>query len=294
MAPLEPEVSAFTSKIHNDTYPEIDPLTVDHAGRYVVIVGASKGIGREMARSFTKAGASGIAIGARSALSSTVEAIKQAATESKKSLPKILPLNLDVNSEDSIAKAFSKVKEEFGRVDILVNNAGVVESPFRPIGDTVARDWWDVFTTNLRGTYLTTRAFLPLLLEKGSQKTVINTTSIAAHWVYPGSSAYGTSKLGVVRLTEFLDEEYSPRGLLTYTIHPGAIMTDLISRMPKEVHSQMTDTEALPANVITYLTSERQEWLGGRYIACTWDVPELLARKDEIVAGNKLKVRLRV
>lgn len=258
-----------------------------------MIVGASKGIGREMARSFTKAGAAGIAIGARSDLTSTMAAMKKAAVEVGKPVPQILALQLDVTSEESVAQAAQKVKETFGKLDVLINNAGVVESPFRLVGDTVPADWWDVMTTNIKGPLLTTRAFLPLL-RQGSGKTIVNTTSIAAHYIYPGSSAYGMSKLAVLRLTEFVDQEYSTQGILTYTIHPGAIMTDLISRMPKEIHHQMTDTEALPADTVTFLTSERREWLGGRYLACTWDMPELLARKLEIVGGNKLKVRLRV
>ena len=48
----------------------------------------------------------------------------------------------------------------------------------------------------------------------------------------------------------------------------------------------------LSADSIVYLTSEKRDWLGGRYVNCTWDLPELMAKKDEIVDGDKLKVRL--
>jgi hypothetical protein len=52
------------------------------------------------------------------------------------------------------------------------------------------------------------------------------------------------------------------------------------------------ETTELSADTIVYLTKERREWLAGRYINCTWDMPELMAQKDEIIQGDKLKVRL--
>ena len=52
------------------------------------------------------------------------------------------------------------------------------------------------------------------------------------------------------------------------------------------------ETTELSADTIVYLTKEKRDWLGGRYINCTWDMPELMAKKDEIVKGDKLKVRL--
>jgi NAD(P)-dependent dehydrogenase (short-subunit alcohol dehydrogenase family) len=186
----------FTSKVHNDTYPEIDSAKVKHDGRYVLIVGASKGIGRQMARSFARAGAAGVAIGARSDLSSTITAIEEVAKAVGKPPPKILPLHLDVASEESVAQAVQKVRENFGHLDFLVNNAGNIESPFLPLAQTHAPDWRDVFTTNVKGPYMVIQAFLPLLLQKGA-KVIVNTTSIAANWIFPGSSAYGTSKFAL-------------------------------------------------------------------------------------------------
>jgi hypothetical protein len=53
-----------------------------------------------------------------------------------------------------------------------------------------------------------------------------------------------------------------------------------------------TESAELSADTIVYLTRERREWLGGRYVNCTWDMPELMAQKDEIVKDDKLKVRL--
>jgi hypothetical protein len=53
-----------------------------------------------------------------------------------------------------------------------------------------------------------------------------------------------------------------------------------------------TETAELSGDTIVFLTKEKREWLGGRYINCTWDMPELMAQEDEIVKGDKLKVKL--
>ena len=63
---------------------------------------------------------------------------------------------------------------------------------------------------------------------------------------------------------------------------PGQILTALV----------MTDTPELCGDTVVYLTSDRREWLSGRYINVTWDMPELIAQREEIVAGDKLKIRL--
>lgn len=56
--------------------------------------------------------------------------------------------------------------------------------------------------------------------------------------------------------------------------------------------SALTDSPDLTGDTITFLTQERREWLAGRFLSCNWDMEEFLARKDEIVQGDKLKVRL--
>lgn len=92
-----------------------------------------------------------------------------------------------------------------------------------------------------------TKALIPLLLlpqqeqeEEGSDssssgpgdKTIVNITSIGALGLPPGASAYNISKMAVMRLTEFLMVDYAHRGLLSYSVHPASVETDLGRRMP--------------------------------------------------------------
>ncbi|KAL9023643.1 MAG: hypothetical protein Q9180_008159 [Flavoplaca navasiana] len=84
--------------------------------------------------------------------------------------------------------------------------------------------------TNIYGTYSMTRSFLPQL-QKGSGKTIINITSVATQLLVSGASAYSTSKLALLRSSEFTNVEYGARGILAYSIHP--VCYDEILSLPQ-------------------------------------------------------------
>lgn len=88
----------------------------------------------------------------------------------------------------------------------------------------------------MRGPYLVTRSFLPLLL-KGGDKQIVNLSSIGAHATWRGASAYETSKLAILRFTEFIMSEYGEKGVLAFAVHPGGVMTEMGARMPSYTHS---------------------------------------------------------
>ena len=176
----------FTPTLHHDTYDFINPERFDLNGEAVFITGASKGICRAVAMSFAKAGASYIALGARSDLSQTKKEVQEAAQHAGRKAPQILALKLDVANEASVQSAAREVEEAFGRLDILCNNAGALE-PWASIAETRVDSWWNVWEVNIRGVYLVTRTLLPLML-RGGMETILNTTSVAAHFSMPGAS----------------------------------------------------------------------------------------------------------
>ncbi|KAL8952619.1 MAG: hypothetical protein Q9222_001493 [Ikaeria aurantiellina] len=291
--PLEGPGDYLTDPVHNDTYPAIDPMKADLKGKHVFISGASRGLGRAMTLSFAKAGASFIAIGARGDMTSLAQEIIDATAKAGRSQPKVLPIKIDVTSRESIDDAATRVEKEFGQLDILVNNAGVLSANAN-VADSDPDDWWQAWTVNVRGTYLVTRAFLPLML-KGGDKQIVNVCSVGAHVVNPGLSAYQPSKLAQLRFTEFVCAEYGDQGVVAFCIHPGNIPTDIvggIEGVPENLKYVFTETPELSADTIVYLVNRKQEWLAGRYINCTWDMPQTMAMKDDIVNGDKLKVRL--
>jgi NAD(P)-dependent dehydrogenase (short-subunit alcohol dehydrogenase family) len=237
----------MTSVIHEDTYPAIDSSKADFSGKAVFISGATRGLGRAMGVSFAKAGASMLALGGRSDFSATIKEIKEVVAGLGKPMPKILPLTFDVCDRESVDEAAAKVKEEFGHIDIVINNAGIINEPV-PIGDSDPDVWWRVLQVNLKGSYLVTRAFLPLLLD-GSDKTIVTVSSVAAHVRVTGYSPYMVSKLALLRLTESISGEYGDKGILSYCIHPGNVPTDIVGGLdgvpPGMGHSESICVEVL-------------------------------------------------
>lgn len=124
-------------------------------------------------------------------------------------------------------------------------------------------------------------------------KTVVNINSVASHNLRPHASAYGTSKLAALRLTDFLLVEAADQGLLAYSVHPGGVLTELAeNNMPKSTLAALVDAPELAGDTVVWLTQQRRDWLAGRYLSCTWDMEELMAKKDCIVTKDLLKVKL--
>ncbi|KAK4542411.1 hypothetical protein LTR36_006868 [Oleoguttula mirabilis] len=282
----------FTPTIHSDTYDYINPEQFDLTGRAVLITGASKGIGRDTAISFAKAGASFIAIGARSSLDTLKGEIEAAAQRAGKQAPRVLALQLDVSDNANVEQAAKETEAAFGRLDILINNAGFLE-PFMKMTDSNPEEWKRSYEVNVFGVYHMTRAFLPLLLKtRNGLKEILNLSSIGALFAMPGGSGYQPGKLAVLRFSEFTNIEYPD--VLAYSLHPGGVLTDLAKQMGKEMEHMLIDQPRLAADTVVFLTAERREWLGGRYVSATWDMEELLGKREKIEENDLLKMKLTV
>jgi NAD(P)-dependent dehydrogenase (short-subunit alcohol dehydrogenase family) len=314
--PIEgPGDFTVTKTVHNGTYPAVDPTRQDLSGKAVLITGASRGIGASIATSFAKAGASYIILGARSSLETTSNAIKKAALEAGRPEPQILQWKLDVTDPTSVSNAAAEVKRAVGRLDVIVNNAGLIDMAM--IQESNPEKWWGVWEVNVKGPFLVAKYFLPLMLEReDSLKQVVTVSryahddaphtpshnpltansSVGAHLTLPSLSAYQPSKLAVLRFTQFIDAEYSSQGVTAITIHPGNILTEMATSgdIPEELRFVFTESVELPADTIVWLTAKKREWLGGRYVNVTWDMLELEEKREVIVGGDRLKVKLDV
>lgn len=190
---------------------------------------------------------------------------------------------------DNVSPAFG------GCLDILVNNAAHME-PYRLFLDMDPDVYWRTYEVNVRGLFNMACNFLPMLLSRRSDHeglcTMINVASSGALTARPGSGSYRSSKLAILRWTETLHLEYANQGLLAFCVNPGAIKTEITKTAPEAVRNAFPDRPDIAGNTIAWLAAERRDWLGGRYVDCPWDMEELMAKKDEIVAEDKLRMRM--
>jgi NAD(P)-dependent dehydrogenase (short-subunit alcohol dehydrogenase family) len=188
-------------------------------GQVALVTGASSGIGAHFAKVLAKAGAK-VAIAARS-----VAKLQELSTQIAKEGGFAFPVSMDVLDANSINAAVSTVVEALGPIEILVNCAGVgVRKSFLELEES---EWDYVADTNLKGTWLVTKAVAPYLIQAQKPGSFINISSIAASRAINGRTAYATSKAGVEQLTHVLALELAQHKIRVNTIAPGLILTDM-------------------------------------------------------------------
>lgn len=160
----------------------------------MVITGASRSIGRATAIAIAQSGARGLVLLARSGPG--LEAVKeQCLAAQRPGHPlEVVAVQTDVSSNDQVIAAAKRVEDTFGRVDVIINNVGILEH-YNFIADSDPDDWWKAWEVNMRGTYQVTRAFLPLLIKCGGDKTIVDVSSASAHEYLPRYSAYSVRHL---------------------------------------------------------------------------------------------------
>jgi NAD(P)-dependent dehydrogenase (short-subunit alcohol dehydrogenase family) len=190
---------------------------VELEGAVVVVTGASSGFGELAAIRFAQAGARVVATARRlERLEMLVERIGARGGSA-------LPVRCDVTSLGDIEELRDRVDEAYGRCDVLVNNAGV---PGRgPIDRMDPATIDQVIRTNVLGVMLTTKVFLPMMLDR-ARGHIVNIASLAGRFATPGAAVYGASKHAVVAFSESLYYELRPRGILVTAVNPGFSPTE--------------------------------------------------------------------
>lgn len=161
------------------------------SNRVALVTGAGTGIGRAIALTFAKEGATVVLNGRRE------EKLREVEKEIGNGKAIVIPA--DVTSESDVKGLFDKLKQKTdGKLDILVNNAGGVNS-MAPVGEVTLQQWQDMFDLNLTSQLLTTKQFLPMLRESGNGK-IISVTSGVVHFFVEAMGAYSASKAAVEAL----------------------------------------------------------------------------------------------
>jgi NAD(P)-dependent dehydrogenase (short-subunit alcohol dehydrogenase family) len=241
-----------------------------------LVTGGGRGIGANIARELTAAGAR-VAVAAR-----THEQVDEVASEIGG-----IALELDVTDRVAVEGAVAETERELGPLTLLVANAGI-GGPDGATWEVEPEDWWRVQEVNVLGVHLSCRAVIPGMLERGQGRIVI-TGSGAAY--LPGSSntAYTTSKAAVCRYGETLANELVDR-IPVFFFSPGLVQTEMTSGFGADL--PWTPPELAPRLVRT-LVSGRADALAGRYIHAEHDdIEDLIRRADEIREQDLNAIRL--
>ncbi|HEY4346798.1 MAG TPA: SDR family oxidoreductase [Gaiellaceae bacterium] len=254
----------------------------DLSGRVALVTGGGRGIGLNVAGELTRAGAR-VAVSAR-----TREQVEAAARGIDG-----LPVVGDISRPEDAARMVAETEQAFGPIDLLVANAGISGGDGQ-ILEHSTEEWWEVFEVNVLGTYLSCRAVLPGMIDRGSGRIVIVGSGSSYLPPRPGAQAesYGPSKAAVGRFAELLAAEVGSKGVAVFLISPGLVRTDMSTPSFGD-DAPWTPPELAP-QLIRVLASGRADALAGRYLHAEHDdIEALIGRSDEVVRDDLNAIRLR-
>lgn len=176
----------------------------------VLITGATSGFGAEMARKFAQHGNKVIATGRRE------DRLAALAAEIG---PALLPVVMDVTDKHSIAAALAALPPDWQEIDVLINNAGLALG-VAPAQSASLDEWETMIATNCKGLVTVTRLVLPEMVKR-NRGTIINISSSAGAYAYPGANVYGATKAFVDQFTKNLRADLVGTGVRASNIAPG-------------------------------------------------------------------------
>ncbi|MBR8253626.1 SDR family NAD(P)-dependent oxidoreductase [Burkholderia ambifaria] len=198
---------------------------IELSGRVVVITGGARGIGYAVAQRALRSGA------AVSLWDVDGERLARSQRELSE-LGTVSTVVVELTDEASVDAAATATFERHGAIDVLINSAGITGG--NGLTWELPPDVWRrVIDVNLIGSYLTCRAVVPRMLEKGYGR-IVNIASVAGKEGNPNASHYSASKAGLIGLTKSLGKELATRGILVNAVTPAAAKTEIFDSMSQQ------------------------------------------------------------
>ncbi|WP_232228176.1 SDR family oxidoreductase [Asaia astilbis] len=215
----------------------VSPASVSLAGRRIVVTGAARGLGLEIARYCAQAGA-------RLWLIDILEEGREAADSLAAEGGEVHFSKMDLADPDNVASVCAEVASEWGGLDGLVNNAAIATNVGGKVFEDIDLALWDrVQTVNVRGTWLVTKAFSPHFSSTGR---IVNVASDTALWGAPRLLAYTSSKGAVLAMTRSLSRELGARGIGITAVAPGILRCEATEYVPPERHELYENGRSVP------------------------------------------------
>lgn len=233
--------------------------------KVVVVTGASRGIGREIALKFAAAGAQVVLSGRNE------QSLQELAAEIEGAGGKALAVAGDVARTEDVEELFQKAAETFQRVDILVNNAGITRDGL--LLRMKDEDWDAVLDTNLKGAFMCTRAAAKLM-SKQKYGRIVNISSVVGEMGNPGQVNYCASKAGLIGLTKSVARELARRNVTVNAVTPGFIQTDMTDALPEKTRTELSAMIPLGrlgeasevADAVLFLSSDSAAYITGQVL----------------------------
>ncbi len=245
--------------------PTSGELRVDLSGQIALVTGASQGIGKAIALELARCGAKVVCV-ARNVekLEATAAAIRAAGGEAE-------VLACDVTNGEKVAALIDDVSERLGGLQILVNNAGITRDTLLP--RMTDEQWDDVLNTNLRGTFLFTRAATRVMMQARYGR-VINISSVSGLMGNPGQSNYSASKAGMIGFTRTVARELAGRKVTVNAVAPGFIASEMtealgeaiLDEVKKRIPAKRIGTAEDVAAAVLFLASKGASYITGQVL----------------------------
>jgi 3-oxoacyl-[acyl-carrier protein] reductase len=238
-------------------------ITVDLSGQVALVTGASRGLGRAIARTLARCGARVACVARDEAkLAETAEAIRAAGGSAD-------TFACDVKSGEAVQGLVERIADSLGGLQILVNNAGITRDTLLP---RMSDEQWDeVILTNLRGTFLFTRAVARPMMQ-GRYGRIINLASVSGMVGNAGQSNYSASKAGIIGFTRTVARELASRGVTVNAVAPGFIETEMTAVLGPAIREEVQKRIPLKrlgaapdvAEAVAFLASKASGYITGQ------------------------------
>ena len=235
-------------------------------GKNVIVTGATRGIGREIALTLAQNEAN-IAMNYRN-LNSEVEDL---INEIKSFGVDALAIKCDVSITEEVDNFVKEVKSHYNTIDVLVNNAGITKDGL--ILRMKEEDFDDVLDVNLKGTFNTTKSVSSIMVRQKYGK-IINISSVVGIAGNAGQCNYAASKAGVIGFSKSVARELASRNINVNVVAPGYINTDMTKNLPDKIKEEIIKSIPMKkigdpkevANLVLFLSSNLSDYITGQVI----------------------------